>query len=92
MTNQQHVMVVNELEAGVMEYVSNKFDLDVEGIMNTVPLTIGPMKMLHDEDSHNSGLRNTDDDNDVSDILLVEYQVHRKLMVLTIKMLRMMMV
>lgn len=81
MTNQHHVMVLDKLEVSSLEYVSDKSDLNVEGILNIVPLRIGSMKMLHDEDSHNSGLRNIDDDNDVSDIpsnMLVEYQLHKE--------------
>lgn len=81
MANQQHVMVLNELEAGELEYVSDKSGLDVDGILNMVPLRIRPIKMLHDEYSQNSGLRSSDDDNDVSDIMyimLVKYHVHKE--------------
>ena len=59
MTSQQHVMGFDELEVGALEYISDKFDLDVEGILNMVPLRIGLMKIPHDEDSQNSGLRNS---------------------------------
>lgn len=74
-------MVLDELEAGALEYVSYKSDLEVDGIMNMVPIKNGPMKMLHDEGSKNSVLRNPDDVNDVSDIMsnmLAEYQVHKE--------------
>lgn len=33
MTNQQHIMMLNELEVGALKFVSDKFDLDDKGIM-----------------------------------------------------------
>lgn len=81
MTNQHHVIVLDELGASELEYVSDKYDLDAKWILSMVPLRIGPMKMLHDEESKNSGLRNSYDDNDVSYILsnmLAEYKVHKE--------------
>lgn len=78
MTNQQHVMVLDKLEASALENVYDKFDLDVEGM---VPLRIGTLKFLHDEDSHKSGLKNPDGDNDVSDTLsnmVAKSQVHKE--------------
>lgn len=55
--------MLDELEAGALEFVSNKFDLDVDGTM------IGTMRTLQVEDSQKLGLRNSDGDNDMSDTL-----------------------
>ena len=51
MNNQQHVIVLDELEFFTLQYVSDKSGLDIDGILNMVPLRIGPMKMLHVEES-----------------------------------------
>lgn len=63
MTNQQHVIMLDELEVGELEFISDKFDLDAEGIM------IGTLKILQDKDSQKPGLRNPVDDNNVSVIM-----------------------
>lgn len=67
--------MLDELEAGAVEFISNKFDLDTEQIM------MGTAKILQVEDSHKSDLRNLDGDINVSNTLsnmLSESQVHMK--------------
>lgn len=47
MTNQLHVMVLDELDVGALEYEPNKSDIDDKGIM------IGTVKIIQVEDSKN---------------------------------------
>ncbi|KAI5407227.1 hypothetical protein KIW84_053469 [Lathyrus oleraceus] len=63
MKNQQHVMVLYELEVDALEFVSDTSDLDAGGIL------IETVKILQIEDSQKSGLISLDADINILDTL-----------------------
>lgn len=92
MNNQQHDMMVGEVEVGVLKsshnvYVSDKYDLATVGSLSEVPLKSRTMRNHHDvlmtfgKDSQKPRLSSLDGDNYLPNILynvLTKYPVHKE--------------